>query len=42
MAEPEPDIDDFMEMMDRELAKTNIGKSFENNPLTSKSSQVKA
>lgn len=23
------EIDDFMEMMDRELSKTNVGKSFE-------------
>ena len=29
MKEPEPKIEDFMEMMDRELSRTHIGKSFE-------------
>lgn len=28
----EPKIEDFMEMMDRELSKTHIGKSFEKQP----------
>ena len=28
-AQPEPKIEDFMEMMDRELSRTHVGKSFE-------------
>lgn len=39
-AELEPDIEDFMEMMDRELSKTHIAKSFERNQTAPKAKTV--
>ena len=34
-AQPEPKIEDFMEMMDRELSRTHVGKSFERQQVSS-------